>query len=203
MLTTYLSSEGECSKRFAGIKAPCLVEDSNRTEYGADPAFHYASDLYKEDVDIADYYNVSDPHQISDQGVPYAFHRHEGTGGFHVFLDSGVSGQRARDVLQWLEDANYLSEHVTTLTLETMLLNLDLDLLLALRVTMTRGDNDGLFYPEVDTSVIKASSMSRSGTLYALAVVWIIAHLYQFWADLRPIFVTVLVYGPNTGFEIL
>jgi hypothetical protein len=203
MLTTFLSGKGECTDRFKMLGAPCMVEESNRTEYGVDPTFHMGSDFYNEEGVIGDYYNVSDPSQMNQYGLPYAFHKHGDSGGFHVFLDSGVSGQRARDLLQWLDDAAYFGEEVTTITLETMLLNLDLDLLVSLRVTLSRGDNDGMFYPEVHSAVIQATAVSRTDALYGLAIIWVMAHLYAYWSELRPIFVTILVYGPTTGMEVL
>ena len=96
--------------RFSSLYDSCLTDEVSKDPFGVDPVFLPAAEMYDVELKVADYYNSSDD-KMNGAGLPHAFRYFEVNGnsfsGFNAYLDINVKNDRAKKILQYLQQGKH------------------------------------------------------------------------------------------------
>lgn len=150
---------GKSEFAFSDLVRMCPSEFEESTEsYGVDPVFLPTSSMYRADLDVNNYYNTSDPSEMSEKGYPYGFkYRNlQAEAGFFVFLDINFSQERCGAYLQYLEDGFFINSYTSEVKVMFIVYN-GFHGVFAYVVTTFSFDEGGTVYMGVEVSTFKGA----------------------------------------------
>jgi len=170
-LTVYNRQNSTCSKRFAGVGAPCNRGAALDGRYGMDPVFFEHAELFRPELEdkVDRYYNATSIESeevdcMQVDGEPFNvrtckpnpfYHPHSKMTpeGAPVFFDAGVTGYRMREIFTLMREGGYIQKSAEQLVLEMVTFNAHLQIFSLVRMVWT-SNYGGAFIPKYEIKLI-------------------------------------------------